>query len=70
MQTGRRRAAGAGCSDDAEQRVLLERSGVDEEVKRERIELGEGVGVVHGEAREGGDCHRRVERRAGWSAAR
>ena len=36
---------------------------MDEQVERERIELGEGVGVVHGEARDGGDCQRGVERR-------
>ena len=38
-----------------EQRALLERDGGDEQVERECIELGEGVGVVNGEAREGGD---------------
>ena len=63
METDRRRAAGAGWSDDAEQRALLERAGGDEQVKREHIELGEGVGVVHDEGREGGDCQREVERR-------
>ena len=32
-------------------------------VKRERTELGEGDGVVFGEARDGGHCQRGVERR-------
>ena len=37
-----------GCgADDTEQRALLESAGVDEYVEQDRIELGEGVGVVH-----------------------
>ena len=52
------RLEGGDGADDAEQRALLERAGVDERVELERIELGEGVGAVHGKACEGGDCQR------------